>query len=761
MRPSHPSRIASVLRSAFALALVAAVPSLLASCADQSSGGGSTSPLGHHDLSSAAPASFEAHGSIRQVWIVDADPGETLDLTAPDGDVLQRAQVDAQGSLIFRDVDPGSVHVVAGSDGALRASPRLAVTDARDVPPDSFYDSQRVDRGYGYIETRDGTLLAINVYMPGPPENGPYPTVIEYSGYDPANPDEPEPGTLFATTLGWAAVGVNIRGTGCSGGAFQFFETLQSTDGYDAVEVIARQPWVKGNKVGMVGISYPGISQLFVAQYQPPHLAAITPLSVISDTGRGTLFPGGIYNIGFAKDWAAERQSDSRPGGQPWARKRIENGDPVCIANQKLRDQTPDVFQLIDENRFYHPEIADSVAPATFVHEINVPVFLAGAWQDEQTGGYFANMLDRFTGTDKLHFTLTNGNHTDSLGPLIFARWWEFLELYVADEIPALPPAGYLLIPGIGAAVYGTTDLPIPPDRFTDAHSVEEARQRFEADPRVRVLLESGAGAAPGVPVPSFELAFDRWPIPGVEPTRWWLDEGGRLTESEPASAGADSYVYDPSGAEVTTYTGPGDGIWRTLPPWNWRQLAEGKALAYATDPLVEDLVMIGTGSVDLWVQSTAKDVDLQVTVSEIRPDGEEQYVQTGWLRASRRTLDESLSTDLRPVASHREEDAADLPAGEYALVRIETFPFGHVFRKGSRVRITIEAPGGDRPLWKFEALPADGEVVNTIGRSPGVASSILLPVLRGVTVPPALPLCPSLRGQPCRPYVAIANTAG
>ena len=61
-----------------------------------------------------------------------------------------------------------------------------------------------------------------------------------------------------------------MRGTGCSGGAFDYFETLQSLDGYDAIETVARQPWVLHNKVGMLGISYGGISQLFVAATRPP-----------------------------------------------------------------------------------------------------------------------------------------------------------------------------------------------------------------------------------------------------------------------------------------------------------------------------------------------------------------------------------------------------------------------------------------------------------------------------------------------------------
>ena len=101
-----------------------------------------------------------------------------------------------------------------------------------------------------------------------------------------------------------AWVGVNIRGTGCSGGAYNFFENLQSLDGYDAIETVAAQPWSTG-RVGMVGISFAGISQLFVARTQPPHLDAITPaLGHRRHLARDAL-PGRHLQHGFAKGWAA------------------------------------------------------------------------------------------------------------------------------------------------------------------------------------------------------------------------------------------------------------------------------------------------------------------------------------------------------------------------------------------------------------------------------------------------------------------------
>jgi len=187
------------------------------------------------------------------------------------------------------------------------------------------YNQSIPDNGYGYLITRDGTKLAINVHPPtspagepglppgttlpsGPDYLPPYPTLIEYSGYGYANPAGPDNGiAVLANLMGFAVVDVNMRGTGCSGGAFDFFEPLQNLDGYDVIETIARQPWVRDHKVGMMGISYGGISQLFTAQLQPPHLEAISPLSVLDATAT-TLYPGGILNTGFAVAWAQQRQ---------------------------------------------------------------------------------------------------------------------------------------------------------------------------------------------------------------------------------------------------------------------------------------------------------------------------------------------------------------------------------------------------------------------------------------------------------------------
>ena len=443
-------------------------------------------------------------GSVEQVQVTGAKPGAKLILKRHgDGVGLQRAG--ALGGAVFRRVAPGGGYRVAGK--------RVRVLPNRSAPPSTKGYAQRIPTsGYGYLSTRDGTTLAIDVRLPSGP--GPYPTLVEYSGYGYADPDGGQSSiSQIANLLGYAVVDVNMRGTGCSGGAFDYFEPLQGLDGYDVVETVARQPWVKG-KPGMIGVSYGGISQLFVAATKPPSLAAIAPLSVIDNTAT-TLYPGGILNTGFALSWAKDRVHDAKPasatGGQPWALKRIREGDKTCKANQALHPEAVDLLAKIERNRYYVPEVADPLAPVTFVHRIRVPTFLACQWTDEQTGGHCPTLASRFTGTSRKWFTFTNGTHTDSLDPATFNRWFDFLELYVAGRAPRLPPGTAALAPLIYQTLLGVDGVGLPPDPIQAAPTLAAAQTAFEAQPRVRILFENGA-VSTGKPGAGFERSYPRWP---------------------------------------------------------------------------------------------------------------------------------------------------------------------------------------------------------------------------------------------------------
>ena len=715
-----------------------------------------------------AAAAIAVQAGIGFVAVTGASPGAAMVLDDAHQMQVGQGTVDRLGSLLFRDLAPGSGYVVHETAAGGFASDPVTVPRFEDRPDTSLYTGQHLDAGLQYIRTRDGTRLAAMVRAPlgKTLADGPFPTLVEYSGYAAADPDNPQPSTLITSALGYATVGVNMRGSGCSGGVLDLFDFPTTADGYDVIETVATQSWVKGGKVGMVGISFPGISQLFVGGARPPHLAAIAPLSVIADIYRAPGFPGGIFNSGFAQTWLQERNGDSEPapeGGQAYAVKRVNAGDEICRANQGLRLQTLDAVTFTQSHPYYVPELMDQRSPINWVRKIAVPTFLASAFQDEQTGGDFASMLSRLPKRRDVKITVTNGVHTSSLDPTTLWNWLAFLDLYVAEKVPdqsrltPIAPLIYQQILGPGAPT-----PPLPPNRFADVTDYQQAKRRFEADPHVRVLMENGAGSpTAGLPAPTFELALRQWPAPPLRPTALYFGPGGTLTPRRPSAGddGVDGYHPDPAVRPAQTLPGQDqEQSWEVIPHYDWRPLVDGTAVAYATPPLEHDTLVAGPGSVDLWLRSNAADTDLQVTLTEIRPDGLEVYVQNGWLRASHRKLDRKTSSVLEPRPTHLERDASPLPAGAFSKVRVGLFGVAHAFRAGSRIRISVEAPGGDRTRWAFDTPATSGSVLDEISRTHAQPSRLVLAVLPGVTPPATLPPCPGLRGEPCRTYAAATN---
>jgi uncharacterized protein len=775
---------------------------------------------------SAAP-SFTARGSAEQVYVTGLAPGKKVSLVTPQGSTLYTQPADSLGGLLFRNVPPGSGYRVRTAAGGSESGPVTVHSNAAAPWDPDIYNQSIPDNGYTYLTTRDGIQLAIDVHPPTSPagEPGlplglpvppgapslpglplqlppglpspaaalkshasvpfvpPYPTLIEYSGYGYADPNGPVNGiAILANLMGFAVVDVNMRGTGCSGGAYDFFEPLQSLDAYDVIETIAHQPWVLGHKVGMMGISYGAISQLFAAQLDPPDLEAISPLSTIDATAT-TLYPGGILNTGFAVAWAQQRQQEAEPAGpnsgQPYAYQQIQNGDSTCQANQALHDEAASLMDKVRANSHYNAPVADPLDPITFVHKIKVPTFMACQWTDEQTGGHCPDLAQHFTGTKQTWFTFTNGAHVDSLDPDTFDRWYDFLELYVAHQAPIVNQA---LIRAAAPVIYQQAmGLPqsdvvtLPPDPIQEQPTYQSALSAFEALPQIRVLFDNGAGPSPtgtssaGDPYPGFEQSFAKFPVPGTTARFWYLGRGGALANRPPAQRAVNQYVSNAHATPAIDFTGNPEtgGLWGNASQWQWQwvQNPPGTAVSYVSAPLRHDTAVVGAGALHLWVRSSTPDVDLQATVSEVRPDGNETFVQNGWIRADERKLatgsDNILkqkSTLLEPIPSMLDSDVQPMPKGRFVEVVIPLYYEGHVYRAGSRIRVTISAPNGTQPVWAFGETDPKGISAVSIAFSRKMPSSLILPVVPGVSVPTGLPACPSLRNEPCRPYVAVAN---
>ena len=122
-------------------------------------------------------------------------------------------------------LDPGTYEVRDDATSPRLTSGTIRVLGRDDHPDVSLYEGQELtgarldilgnlvpglslEDGFNYIETRDGVLLSAMVRFPDPAfyGPGPYPTVVEYSGYGPSNPASEEPGVRIARAMGYATV---------------------------------------------------------------------------------------------------------------------------------------------------------------------------------------------------------------------------------------------------------------------------------------------------------------------------------------------------------------------------------------------------------------------------------------------------------------------------------------------------------------------------------------------------------------------------
>src|SRR5205085_1143075 len=133
------------------------------------------------------------------------------------------------------------------------------------------------------------------------------------------------------------------------------------------------------------------------------------------------------------------RDRDRRPAAVGGGAQGGDDGDLLRRHQPAVHGaaQAADLMKKIRENSHYRPKVVDPLAPVTFVHKINVPVFMACQFTDEQTGGHCPTLAEHMTGTRKKWFTFTNGTHVDSLDPETANRMYDFLMIYVAQQSPS------------------------------------------------------------------------------------------------------------------------------------------------------------------------------------------------------------------------------------------------------------------------------------------------------------------------------------
>ncbi|KAE8360997.1 alpha/beta-hydrolase [Aspergillus caelatus] len=174
------------------------------------------------------------------------------------------------------------------------------------------------------VTMRDGCQIFIDIFRPNKTTGGKVPALLAWSPYGKSachtggfNPLDMIPGRMGVprnrlsgfekfeapdpaewTARGYAIINPDPRGTYDSEGDIHHFGDVEANDGYDTIEYLARLSWCNG-KVALVGNSWLGIVQWFIAATQPPHLSCIAPLEGAADLYRDILCRGGIPQVPF------------------------------------------------------------------------------------------------------------------------------------------------------------------------------------------------------------------------------------------------------------------------------------------------------------------------------------------------------------------------------------------------------------------------------------------------------------------------------
>jgi X-Pro dipeptidyl-peptidase C-terminal non-catalytic domain len=280
-------------------------------------------------------------------------------------------------------------------------------------------------------------------------------------------------------------------------------------------------------------------------------------------------------------------------------------------------------------------------------------------------------------------------------------------------------------------------------------HYVAGADNGWQKTPQITILHQVSAAASK----PAWTSTYNSWSTV-VKPVTLYFRADGSLA-AHPATAGGTSSFSGPAPSQ--------SGSWTAVP-------RHGSSVSYTTPPLARDADFFGPASVNLWLSSLlgprageptlpdAPDTDIEVIISEVRPDGQEQYVQAGWLDVAQRKLAPAglgarQSSPLRPYQAHTQASYQPLSPRTPVYARVELFPFEHVFRAGSSIRITIDSAMGavqSTGYWGLAGLPAPFQ--DTVYATPAQQSQVVLGLIPGAAAQAPLPACNTIAGEPCRP---------
>ena len=480
---------------------------------------------------------------------------------------------------------------------------------------------------------------------------------------------------------GYICIRVDARGVGNSPGLQAPFSVGEAEDYYDAIEWAGTQPWSNGN-VGLWGMSYLAMTQHNVASLQPPHLKAMVAQGTDADIYNEALYGGGIFGEGFWTWWH-----------QAWS------GGNFCGERRETDWMARALATPFNDPAAYGPQGSIFMAPD--MDKATAPVWIVGP----QAGAVIHQL-----GSSETFIRSTAAK----------ARRFDFSDAW---------------FPGC----YSQASM-VDHQRWFD-HWLKGIDNGVTEEAPVRVQLRTGDGG--------YHLVKEHeWPIARTEYRRWYLDAApsewqgdGRRTDLmrivQDAPTNSSSANYDAAvelGQPMLSPMGPVGGPLR----WN-------SGISFVSEPMAQDMALIGYMKAGLWVSSTASDMDLFVSLRVLDEAGREiRYdapihpahplfaapVGHGLLKVSHRKIDSKRSSEYWPVHTHAEADHAPLGNGEVVKIELGLNPSTAMIRKGCRLRVDIQpyAPDG-APTRAYDHSYHNG-AINTVHTGPNYPCFIQLPIV-------------------------------
>jgi uncharacterized protein len=602
------------------------------------------------------------------------------------------------------------------------------------------------------VEMRDGVRLAVDVYRPGrdgQPVEGAFPVVLERTPYDKsatsrsertaANP-RPRTRAEFAAAFvqrGYAVVYADTRGRYASEGVFVKYLS-DAADGYDTLVWLTRQPWCNG-KVGTMGLSYAAHTQGALASLNPPGLAAM----FLDSGGFSNAYLSGIRQGGaFELKQATWAFNNARVSPAVTA-------DPVAAAAMAAVDL---------KEWFTRMPWKPGHSPLQWAPEYEAYLFEQwshGEFSDywRQAGIWAEGFYDQYADVPQVHMS----------------SWYDPYARTVPDNYVALSrrkrgPVRMIMGPWTHGDRSQTHagDVDFGPAATLDGSLAEDflaLRLRWfdrwlrgvengvESEPAARIFVMGGGSGRKNA-----EGRLDHggrwieaadWPLPGTRFTPFYLHSDGRLSEQPPAEDAAPlAYDFDPrhpvptiggaisSGAPVMEGGAfdqvEGPRFFGSRPPY-LPLATRPDVLVFQTEPLADEVTVVGPITVKLWVSSSCPDTDFTAKLIDVYPPSAD-YPQGFAMNLT--------SGILRCRYRDSWEAPALMTPGEVYEITVQPFPTGNRFARGHRIRLDVSSSNFPH----FDVNPNTGGpegrgqtarvATNTVYVDAARASHVVLPVV-------------------------------